>query len=280
MTTAFKRVANRATGNLNASIDNAVTSVVLQAGQGALFPAFPGNDYLVTCDNERMLVTGRTTDTLTVTRGADGTAPAAHSSAAAVELRVVAAHLQDVAVAVNELELVEHVRQLHTQHYGNAHAKVASAALTNTVGRVGIFTNPTPFRLKKIVYNVEVAGSADAVVRLALYRAGGPFNLPETDITDAVGTATGVRVVTLPSLFFLAPGQYYIFITLSSGTTGPTVSMWQSSTGVTLFRDVNATDDRVQEGTVVVTAGAAPNPLGTITGAADSTLIAELVLQP
>ena len=82
--TVFNRIANRAVGNLNAGIDDTVTSIVLQAGQGALFPAFAGNDYIVTCENERMLVTGLATDTLTVTRGTDGSSAAAHGSAAAV----------------------------------------------------------------------------------------------------------------------------------------------------------------------------------------------------
>ena len=278
MGTAFKRVANRATGNLNAGIDNAVTSVVLQAGQGALFPTFPGNSYLVTCDNERMLVTGLTTDTLTVTRGADGTSAASHSSGAALELRVVATAIQDLNAAVNALETVDAVRQLFIRHYGGASASGSGSALITTAGKVGLFNVLHPIKLKRAVYNVGVAGTSDAVVRIAVYRADGTL-ITNANGTDAVGTATGVRTVTFTTSVILEPGQYYLFICLSAGTTGPQVTVWTSA-GFVIFRAVNATDDRIWEGTVVVTAGAAPSPLGTVTAADDTTTVVELVAEP
>ena len=39
------KFANNAVAQLNAGITNVATSIVLQSGQGALFPALSGSDY-------------------------------------------------------------------------------------------------------------------------------------------------------------------------------------------------------------------------------------------
>lgn len=65
---------------LNGAIDSAVTSV--DVTDASAWPTvYP---FTVQVDNEKLRVTGRTSNTLTVTRGFDGTTAAAHSTGAAV----------------------------------------------------------------------------------------------------------------------------------------------------------------------------------------------------
>lgn len=65
---------------LNGAIDSAVTSVVV-TDASAWPTVYP---FTVQVDNEKLRVTGRTSNTLTVTRGFDGTTAAAHLTGAAV----------------------------------------------------------------------------------------------------------------------------------------------------------------------------------------------------
>lgn len=80
-------LVNNATTTLNGGINNSVTSVVVTSG--AVFPA-TGN-FRILVDTELMLVTARSSDTLTVTRGIEGTAAASHSDLAAVSAVLTAA---------------------------------------------------------------------------------------------------------------------------------------------------------------------------------------------
>jgi len=85
--------ANNAVGTLNAAITTTgATSFVLQAGQGAAFPA-TGN-FRVLIDSELMLVGARSGDTCSsVTRGIEGTAAATHLINAAVTHELTAGAL-------------------------------------------------------------------------------------------------------------------------------------------------------------------------------------------
>jgi len=115
---AYLQVTNRAKSSLAASILAADTSLSVAAGGGALFPA---SNFVVTIEDERILVGTRTTDAFTsLTRGYDGTSAAGHASGTVVELRVIAAH-------VTELQ--------------TGKADLASPTFTGTV------TIPTPFTL-------------------------------------------------------------------------------------------------------------------------------------
>ncbi len=94
---AFLQVKNRAISTLASGINDAVTSLSVAAGEGALFPQ-PGSGFHITIDAEILKCTARTTDTLTVTRAQEGTAAAAHSAGAPVQLRTTAilfSELQD-----------------------------------------------------------------------------------------------------------------------------------------------------------------------------------------
>ena len=95
-------VKNNAYSTLASGITNVATSITLAAGTGSRFPAAGGADYfyatLINTSNqlEVVKVTARSTDTLTVVRGQDGTTARAYSSSDRIELRVTAALLADI----------------------------------------------------------------------------------------------------------------------------------------------------------------------------------------
>ena len=87
---------NNASSLLASGITNSATSLAVTAGQGSLFPSPGANQIAVvtvedTSGNiEVMWCTGRTGDTLTVTRAQEGTTAQAFASGSRVELRVTA----------------------------------------------------------------------------------------------------------------------------------------------------------------------------------------------
>src|SRR5688572_7712500 len=88
-------ITNNAFGTLASGISSGATSLTLTAGQGARFPAADGvDDYfyatLVDTSNnlEIVKVTDRSTDTLTIVRGQDGTSARAYSTGDRLELRM------------------------------------------------------------------------------------------------------------------------------------------------------------------------------------------------
>jgi len=95
-------VKNNAFSTLASGILAGATTITVAAGTGSRFPAAGGADYfyatLINTSNvlEVVKVTSRSTDTLTVVRGQDGTTGTAYSAGARIELRVTAALLADI----------------------------------------------------------------------------------------------------------------------------------------------------------------------------------------
>lgn len=96
------KFTNNATSTLATGINSSVTSLSVASGQGALFPTLGGSDYFYcTLANaagtvEIVKVTARSTDTFTIVRGQDNTTAATWLSGDRVELRLVAASLNDI----------------------------------------------------------------------------------------------------------------------------------------------------------------------------------------
>ena len=96
------KFANNATTKLAAGINTSVTSLTVTTGTGALFPTLGGSDYFyctlanTTGGIEIIKVTARSTDTFTIVRGQDGTTAASWITNDTVELRLVAASLNDL----------------------------------------------------------------------------------------------------------------------------------------------------------------------------------------
>lgn len=93
---------NNASGTLSAPITDVATSIILTAGHGAYFPSLSGSQYFYgtlkdSSNNlEIVKVTARTTDTLTVARGQEGTTARAYTTLDVFELRPTAAGLSAV----------------------------------------------------------------------------------------------------------------------------------------------------------------------------------------
>ena len=100
---------NNATGSLSAAITNVATTLTLQAGQGALFPALTGgNTFVITLVGltssietswEIVQVTALTGDTMTIVRAQEGSAAVAWPVSTPVGLRLTAAVAQAAASA-------------------------------------------------------------------------------------------------------------------------------------------------------------------------------------
>ena len=124
------KFTNNATSTLASSINSSVTSLSVATGQGALFPTLGGGDYFyctlanVAGTVEIIKVTARTSDTFTIVRGQDGTTGASWTAGDKVELRLVAASLNDV----------PKLDEANTFTGANAYGTPASITLTNATG--------------------------------------------------------------------------------------------------------------------------------------------------
>lgn len=94
------KFTNNASATLASGINSTATSISVTSGQGDLFPSISGTEYfyatLADSSNnlEIVKVTARSTDTLTVVRGQDGTTGRTYSAGDRIELRPVAAALE------------------------------------------------------------------------------------------------------------------------------------------------------------------------------------------
>lgn len=89
---------NRANTTLNGAINNSTTSVVVT--DGSVFPS-TGN-FRIVIDSEIMLVTARSTNTLTVTRGYESTTAASHSDGSNVALVITNGSLRQLMADYNQ----------------------------------------------------------------------------------------------------------------------------------------------------------------------------------
>ena len=135
-TTAFKNIGNNIGGELAASITAIATSLDLDTGQGAAMPSVPfwGTIFEDDIDvNEIVLVTNVSTDTLTITRGQQGTAANSWNSAANFQVLVTASNLTDIHTALNNIET----------RLGNGTTDVTITTGDLDVSRSGAALNPT-----------------------------------------------------------------------------------------------------------------------------------------
>lgn len=77
-----EQYANNAKTTLNGSINNSTTSITVT--DGSVFPS--SGDYRLKVDDELMLCTARSGNTLTVTRGIESATAASHSDGAQISL--------------------------------------------------------------------------------------------------------------------------------------------------------------------------------------------------
>ena len=105
------KVTNNAFGTLSAGINSSVTTIALDAGQGAKFPTLTGSDFFFatiidTSNNlEIVKVTARSNDSMTVVRGHDNTTARSFSTGDRFELRPVAALFESIIDAAGDVTL-------------------------------------------------------------------------------------------------------------------------------------------------------------------------------
>jgi len=91
---AFLKVKNRAVSSLSLGMSDNQDFCIVATGEGAKFPTT--GDFHITCEDEIMKCTSRSSDTLYVTRAQEGTTAAAHSAGKSVELRVTAGVIENI----------------------------------------------------------------------------------------------------------------------------------------------------------------------------------------
>jgi hypothetical protein len=92
-------VSNRAWSTLSTGIDDDDLSVVVADGSN-----FPSTNFIITIENERLLIDSRSGNTLTVNasgRGYGSTTPASHSVGVMVDARITAEIIQQLQAAPN-----------------------------------------------------------------------------------------------------------------------------------------------------------------------------------
>jgi len=115
--TSFLKVLDNAYGQLNANISNSDLSVVLQSGEGARFPDAADNDAILTLIKwdtttdpatiskmERVTLTTRTSDTLTITRSYGGDTAQAFDANDYVYLNLTQGVIEQIQNAINTAE--------------------------------------------------------------------------------------------------------------------------------------------------------------------------------
>lgn len=206
----LQQFTNNATATLASSISAGATTISLQAGQGALFPTLTGSQYfiatlksLATGQLEIVRVTARATDTLTVSRGQEGTAANAYVTGDVFELRPTAGafntmygemtnYLQNVTKTTG-LTGFNNTTTPNTQYDWTA----TQAILKNSSGAVVVLNNITT-----LTTNILTAGPvANGRDQAGAFTAGTfiHFYLIYNGTTVATIASASVTAPTLPS---------------------------------------------------------------------------------
>jgi hypothetical protein len=179
--------ANNATSTLAAGITNVAVSLTVQSGKGALYPTLGAGDYFYgTLTNvagvvEIIRVTARAADTFTIVRAQDSTTALAWNTGDKVELRLVAASLNDLP-KLDEANVFTGVNSAPTAAAGTNTTQLATTAfvIANTQNSSTRFLN-------------SVAGTntitATLAPAIASYVAGQMFEL--------IAAATNTGAVTI-----------------------------------------------------------------------------------
>lgn len=153
----FMKAKNAASGSLASSVSIADPTIDLDTGEGANFPdEFPFNITVnaTGANREVMRVTNKSTDTLTVTKGQEGTADQAHDAAESVELTITAKYYTDL---VDELELA---------HYAlNAIYGGGDVVIRNILNEMEILAQGTPDMT--VVYSSGLGYVSNRIVKQA-----------------------------------------------------------------------------------------------------------------
>ena len=258
-------VKNNAFSTLASGITNVATSITLAAGTGSRFPAAGGADYfyatLIDTSNnlEVVKVTARSTDTLTVVRGQDGTTARAYSTSDRIELRVTAALLADIRDSITPADGTVTTAKIVDANVTLAKLAAAVQALLVPTGSVSSFAGTSEPTGWLFCYGQAISRTTYAALFAAIgttYGSGDgstTFNLPDlrgrviagqddmggtsanrlTGLSgglngDTLGATGGSETHTLTEAQ-LAAHRHFVANTdsLSDGTPGPLVNNQQ-----------------------------------------------------
>jgi len=202
------KFTNNATSTLASGINASVTSLTVATGQGTLFPTLSGDYFFCTLANtagtvEIIKVTARSSDTFTIVRAQDNTSAGSWITGDKVELRLVAASL-------NNLPKLD---EANTFTAANVYGTPTSITLTNATG-LPLTTGVTGI--------LGAANGGNGVANNAAMTVTGSGNFAYTR------TLTGATNVTLPTtgtLATLAGSETFTNKTL----TNPTVTNYVES---------------------------------------------------
>lgn len=192
------KFTNNASATLATSINSSATSIVVTAGQGALFPILSAGDVffatLVDSSNnlEIIKVTARASDTFTAVRGQDGTNARSYTAGDRVELRPVAAALDSFAqLASNQTMSGANTFSGNNTHSGNN-------TFSGTNNFTGVATLASPVMTGTPTAPTAAAGTNNTqVATTAFVQVNG----------SPTGSVTMWPAVTLPSGWLACNGQ-------------------------------------------------------------------------
>ena len=234
------KVTNNAFGTLSAAINTSATTITLDSGQGARFPTLGASDYffgtLVDTSNnlEIVKVTARSSDSLTVVRGQDGTTATAFAIGDRFELRPVAALFEDIisGASVDGITSASASGTAMSITSGNDVAFDTDTLFVDATNNHVGFGTATPAN----PIDATLAAGADFVARFQNTTAATPYNVwvkdassgadgyPLLQVTDNAGTGTYFRVDSgtgrvympkNPSFYARGSGGWY---TVSNGS--------------------------------------------------------------
>ena len=160
------KFSNNASATLASSINNSVTTIAVTSGQGALFPSLAAGEFffatLVDSSNnlEIVKVTARASDSLTVTRGQDGTTARAYTAGDRLELRPVAASF-DTMAQTDKAQTFSAVQTFSQTIVGSISGNAAT--VTN-----GVYTTGTQTIAGSKTFSSQVKITSDALSTMNL----------------------------------------------------------------------------------------------------------------
>ena len=215
MSVLFK---NNVTATLAAGISDTATTIVVSSGQGARFPSITAGQFfyatLYDSSNnvEIVKVTARTTDTLTVVRGFDGSTAHSYLAGDNIAMRLVAAALTDIQAYtpsgnIAATTIVGAIAELDSEKAG--------LATNNTFSGVNAFSSTSNTFNGTFTGNVtgNVTGNADTATSATKVANTGGWSITPTG-TKLYFSYNGANVASLDS-----SGN---FIVLGSETAGGT----------------------------------------------------------
>lgn len=185
MAKTFLNKKNNAKSTLAAGITNVATSLSVQTGDGAKFPAAPFHATLYASDpaaGEIVKVTAKTTDTFTITRAQEGTTAQAFNAGDKVELLVTAKLFDDFQIRTEIIVSTDGSGDYNTD--GTSDQTEINEAISNLPAGGGVV------HLKKGTYTID--GMVTILKSNVTLEGEGPNTIIK--IANASNLGDGVRV--------------------------------------------------------------------------------------